>query len=165
MTNVPFRYLGTVDVSFFLKGIEELNWNTYTERQEKRFGMQDTYTIPLVWDINFKSRKRWADYSIMEEELLRIEKTLNKGEICSAVLTKLPAGKQINLHRDKGEFFDDTIRIHIPIVTNENCIFRVGRETRVMRVGEVWEICNHGKVHGTENKGDTDRIHLMLDLK
>ena len=125
MTNVPFRYLGTVDVSFFLKGIEELNWNTYTERQEKRFGMQDTYTIPLVWDINFKSRKRWADYSIMEEELLRIEKTLNKGEICSAVLTKLPAGKQINLHRDKGEFFDETIRIHIPIVTNENCIYHM----------------------------------------
>ena len=115
MTNVPFRYLGTVDVSFFLEVIEQLNWNTYTERQEKRFGMQDTYTIPLVWDINFKSRKRWSDYSLVEEELINIENKIkrtqcNEREICSAVLTKLPAGKQINLHRDKGAFFDETIR-------------------------------------------------------
>ena len=121
MTNVPFRYLGTVDVSFFLEVIEQLNWNTYTERQEKRFGMQDTYTIPLVWDINFKSRKRWSDYSLVEEELINIEKTLNKGEKILSSLSingsgqlwlrysDLNPGTQIN-NNEVQDFWDISVR-------------------------------------------------------
>jgi tetratricopeptide (TPR) repeat protein len=53
-------------------------------------------------------------------------------------------------------------RIHLPIVTNEDVVFHVGGEEINMHAGELWEI-NNGTVHGVENRGTEDRIHLIVD--
>ena len=167
MISAPFKYWGNFDISFFLKAVSYLDWHQYTERQEKRFGMQDTYTIPLIWDIKLEERKEHPSYNLFKPELEKLSAILNDklgaGKIFTCVLTKLPAGKQIDLHVDKLDFFSNSSRIHIPIITNDDCIFRVGKETQNMKVGEMWEICNHGMLHGTQNNGTTDRVHLMID--
>ena len=140
-----FRFLGTVDTEFFSKVIDTLNWNDYTERQEQRFGMQDTFTIPLIWDMKLEQALKWPTYQLLKTELVKIEQALagilGKGSSRTIVLTKLPAGTQIDLHKDKGKFFQNTNRIHIPVTTNDKCIFRVGQETKNMKVGE--NVDNH----------------------
>jgi aspartyl/asparaginyl beta-hydroxylase (cupin superfamily) len=36
-------------------------------------------------------------------------------------------------------------------------------ERKFMRVGEIWEV-NNNKVHQVWNEGDTDRVHLLIDI-
>ena len=54
-------------------------------------------------------------------------------------------------------------RIHIPIVTNPECIFTVGDNSINMKVGEIWEMNNDKMQHSVHNNGDEDRIHLIID--
>lgn len=162
-----FRYLGNYDVSFFEQKLESLDWNHYLDRQEQRYGMRDTNTIPIVWDLDLENICLWPSFKLFQKEILKLEETLatilGKGTIYSCVLTKLPAGKNIDLHRDVGGFFENTNRIHIPVQTNSKVLFRVGNESINMKIGEMWEISNHNKLHGVFNLGETDRIHLMID--
>jgi hypothetical protein len=79
------------------------------------------------------------------------------------LLAKLKPLGVIPQHIDKGSYFDKTIRIHIPIVTNEQSIMTVDGQALHMRVGEVWAI-NNCAVHGVENGHPTQaRTHLICD--
>ena len=73
-------------------------------------------------------------------------------------------------------------RIHVPIQTNDKTFFRVGGEVsdlkeidgkatwiqiggevKNMKVGECWEF-NNNLQHEVWNDGNTDRLHLIIDL-
>jgi hypothetical protein len=56
-------------------------------------------------------------------------------------------------------------RLHIPIQTNEECLFFIKDEVKNLKVGEIWEIANDEYVHWVENKGKTDRVHMIIDWK
>ena len=86
----------------------------------------------------------------------------NNGFIVRLILAKLLAGGEIPRHTDAGYSLLNCHRIHLPITTNEDVVFHVGGEEIHMQVGELWEI-NNGTVHGVENRGAEDRIHLILD--
>jgi hypothetical protein len=166
-TKTPFRLLGNIDVSFFMNELNNMDWNFYVERQQKRYGMQDTQTLPIIWDINMRTVSIWSTYEVYKEEIRKIEdlftNLLGPGTIYTCVLTNLPAGKRIDFHTDNGIFFQQTSRVHIPIKTNEQTFFQVGAQIVNMKVGEMWEILNSSMHHGTWNSGSTDRIHLMID--
>ena len=85
--------------------------------------------------------------------------------IHTAILIKLPAGKSIPTHIDAAPHFKLYKRIHIPIITNPQCLFTVGGETIHMKCGEMWEINNDTKPHSVHNKGAEDRVHLLVDIK
>ncbi len=78
------------------------------------------------------------------------------------IFAKLLAGGKIPKHADGGFSLLNCHRVHIPLVTNEQNIFFVNGEEKNMRVGEIWEI-NNELVHMVENRGDEDRIHLIVD--
>lgn len=79
------------------------------------------------------------------------------------LLAKLQPSGVIPKHIDKGGYFDRTLRIHIPIVTNEQSTMTVNEREFHMRVGEVWVI-NNCAVHGVENGHPTEaRTHLICD--
>ena len=91
---------------------------------------------------------------------------IQKEEIIRAVLVKLPSGGEVKQHWDLGsESFRNHPRIHMAVQTNQYVNFNVGGEDKHMKLGEFWEINNFAKQHGVHNHGDTDRIHLILDLK
>lgn len=80
-------------------------------------------------------------------------------------LLRLRAGSSIKEHRDYGlEFEDGEVRLHIPVVTNPQLEFYLNKERVMMEEGECWYL-NFNLPHSVNNKGDIDRIHLVIDCK
>ena len=76
---------------------------------------------------------------------------------------RLGAGAKILEHRDfKLGFEDGVARIHIPVATNPQVVFRLGGEDLEMKEGEAWYL-NFNLPHSVENNGEKDRVHLVLD--
>lgn len=70
-----------------------------------------------------------------------------------------PPGTFIDQHIDSEEF----VKIHIPIKTNNDSFFIFGEEKFNLEVGNAY-LVNTAMMHGTENNGDTDRIHLIFKI-
>jgi hypothetical protein len=81
----------------------------------------------------------------------------------SARLLRLRAGSKIREHRDyKLAFEDGVARFHVPIITNPDVDFFLEGERIVMNAGEVWYL-NFNLPHRVENRGQIDRVHLVID--
>jgi len=144
-------------------------WDKFQFRQKTIVGHKHTQTIPLIFDYQKKIRKIvHPNYTIFEKYLTDISVWLkNSGygnEIKRANLVKLLPNSKIDKHVDQGDFLKSTNRIHVVIKTNPFCSFTVSNETKIFNMGEVWEINNTGQIHGVENNGETERIHLVVDV-
>ncbi|MEM9340321.1 MAG: aspartyl/asparaginyl beta-hydroxylase domain-containing protein [Bacteroidota bacterium] len=85
--------------------------------------------------------------------------------ITSVRLLKLSAGSVIKKHVDPDlRFWSGFVRLHIPILTNDQVTFFIDEDSLHMRPGECWfaEFC---LPHAVQNLGTTDRVHLVIDLK
>lgn len=76
------------------------------------------------------------------------------------VISCHPPGSKINLHKDNDEF----VKIHIPIIVNDQSYFVFEKNRYNLKVGKAYLI-NTDKIHGTENLGDNTRVHLITKLK
>lgn len=86
-------------------------------------------------------------------------------EKTSVRLMRLAAGAVIKPHRDHCLGYEDgEFRIHIPLVTNPDVEFIVAGKRVVMEEGTCWYI-NANEEHSVANKGNADRIHLVIDGK
>lgn len=70
-----------------------------------------------------------------------------------------PTGTFIDQHIDS----DNYIKVHIPIKTNPQSYFIFGEEKFNLLVGNAYLI-NTALMHGTDNQGDTERVHLIFKL-
>lgn len=86
-----------------------------------------------------------------------------KTEKCSVRLMKLTPGSEIKEHRDY-DLDEGEVRLHIPIFTNEKVSFYVNNTLVRMKEGECWYL-RLSDPHRVINEGQTDRIHLVMDLK
>lgn len=78
-------------------------------------------------------------------------------------LMNLPPGAVVNTHTDFNCGYEDGIfRIHIPVVTNKDVYFRLNDVLLRMNPGEVW-YTNVNLPHSVQNKGNTNRVHLVMD--
>ncbi|MFC3051574.1 aspartyl/asparaginyl beta-hydroxylase domain-containing protein [Kordiimonas pumila] len=77
-------------------------------------------------------------------------------------LVKLAAGGEIAEHKDMNFSLAHSHRIHVPIITNDKVVFKVGQEALSMKEGEIYEI-NNRRTHAVVNGGTEDRVHLILD--
>lgn len=68
-----------------------------------------------------------------------------------------PPGTRIDLHPDNDEF----LKIHIPIKTNPDAWFLFEDEKFNLEEGHAYFI-NTALLHGTNNLGNDDRIHLIF---
>lgn len=78
------------------------------------------------------------------------------------VVNLLP-NRQLDLHIDNYWFHEHSKRIHVPIITNDRC-YQIFEDREVhLDVGSIYEI-NNRILHSAYNKGNTARIHLIVDL-
>ncbi|MGI4764641.1 MAG: aspartyl/asparaginyl beta-hydroxylase domain-containing protein [Janthinobacterium lividum] len=78
-------------------------------------------------------------------------------------LMRLGPGSAIKEHRDLALSPEDgTIRIHIPILTNPGVDFRLNGTHVPLEAGTAWYL-RLTDPHSVSNRGDTERIHLVID--
>ena len=86
------------------------------------------------------------------------------GEKNRVRLMRLRPGGRILRHYDPMEDIDPRlVRLHMPIVTNEQVRFLVNDTRVVMTPGELWHI-DVRFPHEVHNAGATERVHLVADL-
>lgn len=70
-----------------------------------------------------------------------------------------PPGTIIRLHTDTDTYF----KIHIPIYSNDKAYFMFENTNYVMEPGKAY-LVNTSKLHGTNNMGDSIRIHFFFKV-
>ena len=179
-----FNFIGHVDVSALKQqvlGVPEVRWQGEKFRQQRYEVHKDTRTVSLVFDPDFRHTHptRMPALQIFEPYLRPIlamaadyfDETQNgqalfdefgMGYFVRANLVRMEAGGEITDHTDNNFSLVHSHRIHIPILTNDQVGFSVGKETINMREGDVYEI-NNRRIHSVRNEGSDDRVHLIMD--
>ena len=83
--------------------------------------------------------------------------------LTSVRLMKLSPGSVIKEHTDYDLSFDDgCARLHIPVVTNPEVEFYLNATRVTLNEGECWYL-RLSDPHSVVNRGETDRVHLVVD--
>ena len=81
-----------------------------------------------------------------------------------ALLARLPAGAPIAPHVDKPAYFSKTLRLHIPIESNDQVWMLCAGFVYQMHPGEIW-VLNNSTEHGVWNRhASRARTHLICDF-
>lgn len=111
----------------------------------------------------YPSRKALPQVEKIALDLMAYFRAVQLGGV---LITKIPPGKCIEPHHDRGrwhpEFFN--CKIYIPLQSNEGCLNRCENDAINMKAGEVWSFDNL-KVHSVENNGTEDRITLIISMR
>jgi len=172
--NEPFLFLG--EMSLFDNLLDEVlsltdeDWTEYEGRKKRRGAASAiTDTIPLFYDVKqridsailHKNHERFSAY--IDEVVLAVREHFDEIRVQQAMLTRLKAGVVIPEHRDEGRITKVAHRIHVPVITNTECIFTIGRESMNLKPSQMWVIDNVGRTHSIRNDGTEDRVHLIID--
>ena len=180
-----FRKIGDVDVTQLAQLVAdfgEADWDAASYRQRRYEVHRDTQTIGLVFDEDFRHSHPTrlpalqtfeeplrptlaliADYYEGSGQGQRLVREFGYGYFVRATLVRLRAGCGIGSHTDNNFSLTHSHRVHVPIVSNDRVVFKVGTESWVLLPGEVVEI-NNRRSHSVSNEGATDRVHLILDF-
>jgi Aspartyl/Asparaginyl beta-hydroxylase len=78
-------------------------------------------------------------------------------------LMRLTPGSAIKEHCDPDLSAEEgSVRLHVPILTNDGVVFEVNRRRVDMAPGSVWYL-RLSDPHRVANTGTTDRVHLVID--
>lgn len=129
-------------------------------------GPDRTGVPPTVFDEEIHP-SRIAPHAWRLPEPLLLAQTLAEdlgGELCRALLVRLPPGGTVGTHRDYGAYFAIRNRYHLAIANEPNgSLLRVRDEEVDLPLGSVWQIANK-EPHAARNRSNADRIHLIFDL-
>jgi hypothetical protein len=85
-----------------------------------------------------------------------------RGSYPRVMLARMAPGGVIHPHRDNGPAAHWPHKVHVPLVTNPDVLFYVDGVAHHFDVGNVVEVNNMTR-HAVENRGTTDRIHLIFE--
>ena len=84
-------------------------------------------------------------------------------EVKQTNITVHSPGTIIEFHIDKELELEDHFKIHFPIETNEDSVFQYEDEEFHLEAGSAY-LVNTGILHGTNNRGITERAHLIFKI-
>jgi len=169
------RQLGTVDITGLrdaVLAVPEAVWDAENASKPNRFGALDsTRHIVLRFVSSFTDwrqsydRPLWAEWQPIVEPVLRAataDYDYARGDFPRVMLARMAPGGIIHPHRDANPAAKWPHKIHVPIVTNQDVTFYVDGVGYHFQEGEAVEVNNMG-LHAVENRGATDRIHLIFE--
>lgn len=120
----------------------------------------------LLWELrNTAARKTLPEFEPLIQTVPGIKHRVR--------IMRLAAGGLVGRHsdvidRETGTTEGKILRIHVPIMTNNQVRFKVwdlhgDLQTAHMKEGDVWYVDTR-KPHEVENLGGTDRLHLVMDV-
>lgn len=77
-------------------------------------------------------------------------------------LMRINGRSHLAAHVDTNYYWQERMRVHVPIVTTPEVRFHCGDAEVHMAAGECW-VFDTWRRHGVVNNGDVDRIHLVMD--
>ena len=169
------RRLGTVDITRLRKAvlaIPESVWDAENASKPNRFGALDaTRHIIFRFVSNFTDWRTsydgplWAEWRAVLEPVLAQATAAygyERGAYPRVMLARMAPGGVIHPHRDANPAAKWPHKVHVPIQTNEDVTFYVDGAGYHLEADEAVEVNNMG-LHGVENRGDADRIHLIFE--
>jgi len=123
-------------------------------------------THPVMMIYSHPTAKEFADTPFLQQSKYfpNVLQSL-RCELQAVRLMMLTAGSRIKKHTDLDLAAEQgTARLHIPIQTNDKVYFRLNGSRVVLKEGECWYL-RLSDPHSVENRGKTDRIHLVVDVK
>lgn len=169
------RELGPVDISSIREDILNLPkeiWEVKDHDKPNKFkelGRTEHIVFKFIRD--YDNHLDNFFYPIWDEWKSRLEPILETatkpygyrdGDFSRIMLAKLPAGGKIHLHIDPYKSSNYTHKIHIPIQTNPDVEFWINRKRYHLLEGNAYEV-NNKALHGGMNRGETDRINLIIE--
>ncbi len=153
------RGLSSVDwIKHFVRQNYDGDWSVIPLRgkADARHPVLMIYSDPTCRD--FADTPMLAACPYFREVLATFEAPLQ-----SVRLMRLTPGSVIKEHTDLELSFEEgTVRIHVPVVTNAQVEFHLNRSRVVLDAGSTWYL-RLSDPHSVANKGDTDRVHLVID--
>lgn len=170
------RKLGQLD--FNLKILDSSHWHDDTTRQETFKVHRLTETIffrfrdQMIKKISYKQDKSYIlrDYPLMPVYKKQIDQYLHfltkfyKFNDFAVIAARLLPNGMIPVHKDQGDYFENSYRVHIPIKTSQKCFFLLNNNWINMELGWAYEINNVSCAHGVKNLSGEPRDHLIFDL-
>ncbi len=77
-------------------------------------------------------------------------------------LMRINGRSHLAAHVDTNYYWQERMRVHVPIATTPAVRFHCGDAEIHMAAGECW-VFDTWRRHGVVNNGDVDRIHLVMD--
>jgi len=169
--DAPFKVIGDIGATLtgaFASLLTPEDWRLYDYRKPQG-NMSDCASIVLRHSSEY-STATIRDMPLKDKYMPALQPVLDHlrgfyafGEYVAFLAELCPKGV-IGDHTDSGEFLDRIHRVHIPIITNPLCMYRVeGAPAVNMQVGTMYEIDNM-RVHGVMNGGEEARVHLVVNL-
>lgn len=169
-----FNHMGSANIDALIervKNIPESQWESENDNKPNEINkLNDTrhimfrYVNDYANVFDFYDCQLWDEWKdvllpIMEQaaESLGYENY----RFPRVMFARLPAGGEISAHTD-GRASHYIHKIHVPLITNPDTIFHVGKQSEHLPAGEVVEINNKRK-HAVKNDGDMDRIHFIFE--
>lgn len=146
-------------------------WSLNEIRQQTFSVHKDTQSIVLKWSKNsdttspVETSPLYSEFEPLILPILNIIQDHFKYEkpiIRKMMLAKLKKGGVISEHIDAAIALRMVHRIHIAITSNDDVHFYIDEEDFHFDVGSIIEFDNT-RYHAVYNKGNEDRIHLIID--
>jgi uncharacterized protein (TIGR03032 family) len=77
-------------------------------------------------------------------------------------LMRVESRGRLGSHVDTNRYWQEHLRVHVPVVTDPSVRFTCGDERVHMAPGEAW-VFDTWREHGVENPAGHDRVHLVID--
>jgi hypothetical protein len=169
------RQLGKVEVGPLrdaVLALPEALWDAENETKPNRFGALDaTRHIIFRFVSNFLDwrdsyeRPLWDEWKPLLEPVLAAATApygYERGAFPRVMLARMAPGGVIHPHRDQNPAAKWPHKIHVPLLTNDDVTFYVDGKGYHFAEGEAVEVNNMG-LHAVENRGSTDRVHLIFE--
>jgi hypothetical protein len=169
------RRLGTIDIVALREkvlALPEEVWDAENSDKPNRFGALDaTRHIIFRFVSNFRDwrqsyeRPLWNEWKPLLEPVLAAATAqygYARGAFPRVMLARMAPGGVIHPHRDENPAAKWPHKIHVPLQTNEDVTFYVDGVAYHLAEGEAVEVNNMG-LHAVENRGRSDRIHLIFE--
>lgn len=77
-------------------------------------------------------------------------------------LMRLSGGAEVDAHVDTNHYWNERVRVHVPVVTDPSVQFFCGDARIHMGAGECW-IFDTWRQHKVTNESGIERVHLVVD--
>jgi hypothetical protein len=172
--DVKYKLVGEVDSSITDKIAEafvEDDWYLYDYRRPmfdsaRESGMYNSIMIRHSSEYSndtIRNMPLYDKYYPLIEPILEELKKYYDYEEYVAFFARLQPEAFVTPHGDGGPFLQHIHRLHVPITTNDKSKYVIEEETMHWEIGKMYEFDNM-RMHEAYNHGDTDRVHLIINL-